>query len=111
MENKWQKNSSNTFQPQFTRVRLPRGEREILGIIQQRVGGIRMLVKCTDGKVRNCRVQGRLKKKLWLREGDVILVELWEFDPERGDIIFKYNPSSIQWLKKNGYLNSMQSEF
>ena len=99
-----------TPNPEFTRVRMPR-ENEVLGIIERRVGGIRMLVRCTDGKVRNCRVAGRLKKKLWLRENDVVLIELWEFDKDRGDVVFKYNPSAIQWLKKKGYLKMAESEF
>ena len=111
---KWRKNASNaplpSVNPEFIRVRLPR-ENELLGIIEQRVGGIRMLVKCTDGKVRNCRVRGKSKKKLWLRENDVVLIELWEFDKDRGNIIFKYNPSAIQWLKTRGYLKLSESEF
>ena len=95
--------------PEFVRVRLPRGK-EVLGILEQRLGGSRMTIKCFDGKSRNCRVPGRLKKKLWLREGDVVLIEPWEFDNDKGDVIFKYNPSAIDWLKKKGYLKEI-SEF
>jgi translation initiation factor 1A len=98
-------------QPVFTRVRLPRNENELIGVIEQRVGGIRMLVKCSDGKTRNCRVQGKSRKKLWLREKDIVLIELWEFDKDRGNIVFKYNPTSINWLKNKGYLKSVESEF
>jgi translation initiation factor 1A len=94
----------------FTRVKLPRG-REVLGIIEQRVGGARMMVKCTDGKTRNCRVPGRLKRSLWLREGDVVIVEPWEFDEEKGDVIFKYYPNQIDWLKNHGYLKTIEEEF
>ena len=94
----------------FTRVKLPRG-REVLGIIEQRVGGARMMVKCTDGKTRNCRVQGRLKRSLWLREGDVVIVEPWEFDEEKEDVIFKYYPNQIDWLKNHGYLKTIEEEF
>jgi translation initiation factor 1A len=108
--NEEETNNFNNANPGFTRVRLPR-QNEILGIIEQRVGGIRMLVRCADGKTRNCRVAGRLKKKLWLREGDVVLIELWEFDKDRGDIIFKYTPSAVSWLKNKGYLKNMESEF
>lgn len=92
------------------RVRLPRGK-EVLGILEQRLGASRMLVKCLDGKQRNCRVPGRMKRKLWLREGDVILVEPWEFDDTKGDIIFKYNPTAVSWLKRKGYLKDVGSEF
>lgn len=100
----------NQEQETIARVKLPKG-REVLGIIEQRVGGIRMLVKCVDGKTRNCRVPGRLKRSLWLREGDVVIVEPWEFDDEKGDILFKYNPTQINWLKRNGYLQRIENEF
>ncbi|MEK6820328.1 MAG: translation initiation factor eIF-1A [Nanoarchaeota archaeon] len=95
---------------QPVRVKIPRG-REVLGIIEQRVGASRMLVKCIDGKSRNCRVPGRLKRKLWLREGNIVVVEPWEFDDTKGDILFKYNPTQVEWLRKRGYLKTIQDEF
>jgi len=88
------------------RVKLPRGK-EVIGIIEQRVGGARMIVKCTDGKNRNCRVPGRMKRKLWLREGDYVIVEPWEFDNEKGDILFKYTPAAVDWLGKRGFLKNI----
>ncbi len=94
----------------ITRVRLPRGE-EMIGIIEQRLGGNKMLVNCLDGKTRNCRVPGRLKRKLWLRPGDVIIVEPWELDKNKGDVIFKYKPNQIEWLKNKGYLKKDTLEF
>ena len=100
----------NENNQEVVRVKLPRG-REVLGILDQRVGASRMLVKCLDGKTRNCKVPGRLRRKLWLREGDIILVEPWEYDNEKGNILFKYNPASIQWLKNKGYLKQIENEF
>ena len=95
-------------QPQeIVRVKLPHGK-EVFGIIEQRVGASRMIVKCLDGKARNCRVPGRMKRRLWLREGDVVIVEPWEFDNEKGDILFKYNPAQIDWLKRKGYLKEIE---
>mgnify|MGYP002814219612 CR=1 FL=1 len=95
---------------EFVRVKLPRGK-EIIGVIEQRVGGIRMMVKCADGKTRNCRVPGRLKRALWLRENDVVIIEPWEFDNDKGDVLFKYNPTQVQWLDKKGYLDKLKSSF
>lgn len=92
------------------RVRLPR-KNEVIGVLEQRHGGNKMLIACTDGKSRNCRVPGRLKRALWLRPGDVVIVELWEFDKDKGDIIFKYRPTQIDWLKKNGHLKTDTMEF
>lgn len=101
---------NNQNNQEVIRVKLPRG-REVFGILEQRLGAARMLVRCLDGKTRNCRVPGRLKKKLWLREGDVILIEPWEFDDKKGDVVFKYNPSQIQWLQRKGYLKEISGEF
>ncbi len=97
-------------QPIVLRVRTPRG-REVIGVIEQRVGAGRMLIKCFDGKTRNCRIPGRMKKKLWLREGDIVLVEPWELDDEKGDVIFKYSPTAVQWLQKNGFMKEVTGEF
>ena len=111
-KNKSRKNKG--FQPglqtEIVRIKLPRG-REVLGIIEQRVGAARVQIKCIDGKTRNCRVPGRLKRKLWLREGDIVIIEPWEFDDEKGDVLFKYNPSQIEWLKRKGYLKQIENEF
>jgi len=97
--------------PKITRVKLPRGK-EVLGIIEQRYGGNKMRVNCLDGKERNCRVPGRLKRALWLRPNDIVIVKPWELDADkRGDIIFKYRPNQIAWLRRNGYLETEKTEF
>lgn len=72
-----------------------------------------MMVRCMDGKTRVCRIPGRLKRKLWVREGDVLLIEPWELGgDEKGDVIFKYKPLQVEVLKKKGVLKElMQTEF
>jgi len=91
-------------------VRLPRGE-ELIGIIEQRLGGNKMMVSCSDGKSRNCRVPGRLRRKLWLRPDDVVIIQPWELDKNKGDVIFKYRPNQVAWLRKKGYLKQEKNEF
>lgn len=103
------KNNQNEEQ-KIRKVKLPRG-REVMGTIEERYGGNKMKVNCLDGKTRNCRVPGRLKRKLWLRPGDVVIVEPWELNNEKGDIIFKYRPNQIAWLKNKGYLKTEKTEF
>lgn len=89
---------------EIERTRVPRGK-EVLGLLEQRLGGSRMLVKCFDGHSRICRVPGRLKRRLWLREGNIILVEPWEFNSEKkGDVLFKYSKAQVEWLKRKGFL-------
>jgi len=105
-KNKKRKNKPRPNIPEGPlRVKLPR-ENQVIGIIEQRLGGNKMMISCTDKKSRNCRVPGRLRRKLWLRPRDVVIVEPWEFDKERGDVIFKYTPAAIAWLKNKGYLKT-----
>src|SRR3989338_7619314 len=93
---------------QEIRVKIPLGK-QVFGVIEQRLGGSRMRVKCLDGKIRICRIPGRLKRKLWIREGDLLLIEPWEFDSDKGDVIFKYQPNQVDWLKKKGYLKEIEN--
>jgi translation initiation factor 1A len=108
MQKKDEKDKENNEQQ--LRVRLPK-ENEVIGIIEQRLGGNKMLVNCFDGKTRNCRVPGRLKRDLWLRPGDVVVVELWEFDNNKGDIVFKYKQNQIDWLKEKGLIKKEELSF
>lgn len=89
---------------------LPKG-REIIGIIEQRHGGNKMKVNCLDGKDRIGRVPGRLKRYLWLRPNDVVIIEPWELDDAKGDILLKYHPGQVRWLRQNNYLEAEDDEF
>jgi len=90
------------------RVRLPR-QNQVLGIVEQRLGASRMRVTCFDGLIRICRIPGKLKRSLWVREGNVVLVEPWELNQkDRGDIVFKYTTSQVTWLKNKGYLKQVE---
>lgn len=96
------------IEEEIRRVKLPR-DNQSLGILEQRLGGSRNRVRCLDGKIRVCRIPGRLKRKLWVREGDLVLVEPWEFSgEEKGDVIFKYRSSQIDFLRKKGYLKKLE---
>ena len=95
-------------QLEIKRIKLPR-DRETIGILDQRLGASRMKVRCLDGKTRVCRVPGRLKRKLWVREGDILLIEPWELGgDDKGDVIFKYKPTQVSWLKRKGYLKDLE---
>ena len=102
-------NGEESQEQDIGRIKLPRGK-QTFGILDQRLGGSRMRVRCLDGKVRICRVPGRLKKKLWVREGDLLLIEPWELGgDDKGDVIFKYKPNQSDWLKRKGYLKELEN--
>lgn len=95
-------------QPTEFRIRVPR-QGEVLGVLEQRLGASRTRVRCFDGKTRICRIPGRLKRYLWVREGDIVLIEPWKESNEKGDIIFKYQKNHVIWLKEKGYLKETDS--
>jgi len=111
-KNKSRPNSGYPQVPEvITRARTPR-DNEVIGIVEQRVGANRMIVKCFDGKERNCRIPGALRRTLWIRPGDTVIVKPWEFDSDkRGDILYKYTPAAIEWLRRKGFIKEVKSEF
>ena len=100
-------NASEASENVPVRVRLPR-QGELIGVVVQRLGGNKMEVKATDGKSRNCRVPGRFKRSMWLRPGYFVLIKPWEFDNNKADIIYQYNSSAANQLKRKGLINSIQ---
>jgi len=90
---------------QQTKVRLPRVEQdEILGIVESMLGANRVKVRSMDGKTRMGRILGKMKKRVWLRVGDVIVMVPWTFDDDKADIAWRYQGTQVEWLKKSGYL-------
>jgi translation initiation factor 1A len=78
---------------------------QLLGIVSQMLGYDRLLVKCTDGHERVCRIRGKMKRRVWIKVSDVVLVAPWDFQFEsRGDILWRYTESQAQWLRGHGYL-------
>ena len=78
---------------------------DVLGVAVKLLGFDRVLVKCQDGHERLCRIRGKMKRRVWIREGDIVLVSPWDFQSDkRGDVIWRYKHSQAEWLRKKGYL-------
>lgn len=78
-------------------------EGEIMGIVDQMFGFDRVRVRCKDGRIRNCRIPGKHRKRMWVREGDVVVVKPWTIQgDQRGDIVFRYTSTQLEWLRRAG---------
>jgi translation initiation factor 1A len=78
---------------------------DVLGVAVKLLGFDRVLVKCQDGNERLCRIRGKMKRRVWIREGDVVLVSPWDFQSDkRGDVIWRYTHAQAELLRKKGYL-------
>lgn len=87
---------------EIERLRMP-GNDEVLGVVEQMFGFDRLRVRCKDGHVRTCRIRGKIRKRLWVREGDVVIVSPWPVQgDEKGDVIYRYTGTQLEWLRKKG---------
>lgn len=110
-----QKNSKKYFPPEegevvISRVHFPKKE-EFFGMIESRLGFGRMNIICSDRKTRIGVVPGKYKRKLWLREGDIVIIKPWDYEGDKKcNVLFKYRKSHIDFLRKNNYLKELESE-
>lgn len=80
-------------------------ENDVLCIAVKMLGYDRVLVRCQDGHTRVCRIKGKMKRKTWIREGDVVLVSPWDFQgEERGEIFWRYTANQVEQLRREGIL-------
>lgn len=76
------------------------GPGEFVGRVIKLVGATRFQVECSDGNERLCIIPGRLKRRFWIRENDVVIVKPWAVQTnERGDIVWRYSIMDINKLK------------
>lgn len=59
---------------------------------------------CYDGKTRICHIRGKMKKKVWVNQGDIVLITLREFQDSKADVILKYTADEARRLKTMGEL-------
>lgn len=69
------------------------------GQVLKMLGNGRCEVICCDGTKRLCIIRGKMRKKVWVLQGDIVLVSLREFQDEKGDIILKYTTEEARNLK------------
>ena len=67
------------------------------------LGSGRVEANCFDGVKRMCTNRGKLKNRVWINAGDIVLISLREFGDEKADLIHKYYPEEafeLQDLKE-----------
>ncbi len=79
------------------------GEGQMFGVVTQMLGYDRLMVKCVDGHERVCRIRGKMKRRVWIKVNDTVLVAPWDFQADtRGDILWRYTESQANWLRSQG---------
>jgi translation initiation factor 1A len=78
---------------------------DVLGVAVKLLGFDRIMVKCQDGHERLCRIRGKMKRRVWIRQGDIVLVSPWDFQSDKkGDLIWRYTKAQAEILRRRGLL-------
>ncbi|MDI9620144.1 MAG: translation initiation factor aIF-1A [Candidatus Nezhaarchaeota archaeon] len=85
-------------------------EGETIGLVTKLLGNDRVEVKTADGKILRCRIPGKLRKRLWFREGDFVLVAPWDFQGGKGDLLWRYTRDEVEELRRRGLLGALAEE-
>ena len=94
------------------RVPLP-NERinEMFAIADQILGGRRVRVVCADGETRLARIPGKMRRRQWVREGDLIVVQPWDFQDAKADVKKRYSKTQSLYLSRKGVLPEIVDVF
>ena len=94
-------------QPQVTRVKMPyRKNGEMFARVIEIYGQERMGVFCEDGKHRIGRIRGKIKKRVWIRKGDLVIINPWGFETnvkgqqEKCEISWRYLKHEVAYLDR-----------
>ena len=64
------------------------------------LGNGRLEAHCFDGVRRLCHIRGKMRKRVWVNAGDIVLISLREFQDNKGDVIAKciYTPNNTHTI-------------
>ena len=68
--------------------------------VEKTLGNCRFTLHCWDKKIRLGSVRGKMRKRVWINRGEMVLVGLREFQDDKCDIIQKYTPDQVNKLIK-----------
>ncbi len=75
------------------------------------MGAARIRVMCEDGVSRMGRITGKMKKKMWVREGDLLILRPWGFQEGKCDILFRYSRTQATYLARRDLLPASVNMF
>ena len=89
------------------RIRVPLPNRkvnEMFAIADNILGGRRVRSICEDGESRLARIPGKMRRRQWVREGDLIVIQPWEFQDEKANVCMRYTKTQSLYLSRKGVL-------
>lgn len=78
--------------------------KEMFAVADQLLGASKMIVMCEDGKSRMARIPGKMKRRMWIKPGDLIIVKPWDFQDDKADVKYRYIKVQSANLSKRGMI-------
>ena len=106
--------------PGKIRVKLPNGGKqrgelgykgEMFALAEEILGGRRVTVLCADGETRMARIPGKMRRRQWVREGDLIIVWPWDFQDSKADVKHRYTKTQAMYLSRKQVLPEVVDMF
>jgi len=51
------------------------------------------------------RIPGRMKYRMWINVGDVVLIEPWSWQDEKANIEWRYSDQAAEQLRREGHID------
>ena len=102
------------------RVKLPNGGKkrgefgfkgEMFALAEEILDGRRVTVLCADGETRMARIPGKMRRRQWVREGDLIIVWPWDFQDSKADVKHRYTKTQAMYLSRKQVLPEVVDMF
>lgn len=92
---------TQTTPTSFTRAYLPQ-EGQLFAIVVRLLGGNHIEVRCEDDKMRTARIPGKIRRRMWVRVGDLVIIEPWYGlqDDTKADLKYRYRKTEYRALSK-----------
>ena len=84
---------------------------EMFALAEEILGGRRVTVLCADGETRMARIPGKMRRRQWVREGDLIIVWPWDFQDSKADVKHRYTKTQAMYLSRKQVLPDVVDMF
>jgi translation initiation factor 1A len=93
---------------EFKKLRTPfRKDLEMYGKITNLMGTNQVKVACEDATERICRIPGKMFRHIWIKTNDIVIIKLWDFQPSKADVVWRYQGFQKNALERRGELTKL----
>ncbi len=101
------KNNRNN-QSSNRELRLKTQSESEYAFVTKMLGNNRVEVNSCDGKTRLGNICGKMRNKVFINVGDLVLLDLREFQDSKAEVVHKYHPDEVRQLRIQGHIAAHQ---